>query len=422
MILPSIDLRGGHAVQLESGKRLVLDAGDPMPWLQRFARVGEVAVVDLDAALGSGDNRELIAKMCRLAPCRVGGGIRDAATARRILDQGATKVVLGTMAQPELLQQLPRERCVAALDAVDGEVVVDGWRTATGRGIAERMRELAPYVDGFLVTFVEREGQLVGLDMERVRALREAAGDRELVFAGGVATAAEVADLDRIGVQAQVGMALYTERFTVADALIAQLPDLAPGQLWPTVVTDEMGRALGLCWSSPESLRLALEQGRGIYQSRRRGIWRKGETSGCTQELVRVDTDCDGDTLRFVVRQAGAGFCHLQTTTCWGPSTGLPALAERIKRQARGSDADSYTRKLLADPQWLRSKLCEEAGELSDAVQRDDVVQEAADVLYFASVALARAGASLDEVSAELDRRALRVQRRPGLAKTEDEQ
>lgn len=416
MILPSIDLQNGSAVQLRSGKDLAVDGGDPLPWFERFSRVGEVAVVDLDAAFGRGHHRDLIRELCRRGPCRVGGGIRDLDTARELLDAGATRVVLGTMAKPEILRELPRERVVAALDAVDGEVVVDGWRTRTGRGIAERMQELQPYVSGFLVTFVEREGQLVGLDLARVRAVKEAAGDRELVFAGGVASPSDVAELDRLGIDAQVGMALYTGRFTVADALIAMLPETADG-LWPTVVCDEHGRALGLCWSNAESLRTALDEGRGVYHSRRRGLWRKGETSGNVQELVRVDLDCDRDALRFVVRQRGAGFCHRDTWTCWGESAGLHALAQRVAQAAAGDDAGSYTKKLLADPSWLASKLREEAGELAEAEGADRVAHEAADLLYFTSVAMQRGGVDWSAVANELDLRARKVSRRPGRPK-----
>jgi phosphoribosyl-ATP pyrophosphohydrolase len=418
MILPSIDLRRGNAVQLRSGVELVLDAGDPRPWLQRFARVGEVAVVDLDAALGDGDNRALVRELCRTAPCRVGGGIRDLDTARDLLDAGATKIVLGTMATPELLSQLPRERVVAALDAVDGEVVVDGWRTRTGAGIRDRMRELAPYVSGFLVTFVEREGRMLGLDVERVQALKDAAGDRELVFAGGVASPDDVATLDRLGVDAQVGMALYTEAFSVGDALVASLQKPESG-LWPTVVTDEVGTALGLCWSSAESLKLAVDEGRGIYQSRSRGLWRKGETSGNTQLLLRVDLDCDRDALRFVVRQQGRGFCHLDTDGCWGDRDGLLALPGRVARAAAAAAPGSYTNKLLEDRDWLRAKLIEEAGELADADGRGEVVHEAADLLYFAAVAMQRADVTLAEVGRELDLRARRVSRRGGAQKQE---
>ena len=152
MIIPSIDLMDGQAVQLIGGEQKAIDAGDPIPIAERFRLAGEIAVVDLDAALGRGSNAELIEELCRIAPCRVGGGIRDVRAARRWLDRGARSIVLGTAATPELLAQLPRERVVAALDARDGEVVVEGWRTRTGRGIVECMEELRGLVGGFLVT------------------------------------------------------------------------------------------------------------------------------------------------------------------------------------------------------------------------------------------------------------------------------
>lgn len=420
MILPSIDLRRGRAVQLRSGKEQVLDAGPPEPWLQRFSRVGEVAVVDLDAALGEGDNRALIRTLCRQAPCRVGGGIRDLEAARATLDAGATKVVLGTKANPELLRALPQDRVVAALDAEDGEVVIDGWRRRTGQRVVERLRALRDTVSGFLVTCVEREGRMTGLDLDYVKALRAAAGDRELVFAGGVASPADVAALHDLGVDAQVGMALYTGAFSAAEGLIATLQEQPQG-LWPTVVCDELGRALGLCWSSAKSLRVALEEGRGVYQSRRRGLWRKGETSGNTQELVRVEVDCDRDALRFVVRQRGAGFCHLGDEACWGAGRGLGALPARIRAAADAVEERSYTRRLLADPGFLRAKLLEEAGELAAARGRADVAHEAADLLYFAAVAMQRAGTSFADVDRELELRSRRITRRSGAAKAEAE-
>lgn len=418
MLIPSIDLQRGHAVQLRGGAEFVLDAGDPRPWLQRFARVGEVAVVDLDAALGRGDNAALMRELCQGADCRVGGGIRDYDTACDWLDAGAGRIVLGTAAAPPLLQRLPRQRTVAALDAVHGEVVVDGWRTRTGCSVHARLRELRPHVGGFLVTFVEREGRMLGLDLQAVAALRQAAGDCELTVAGGVASAADVAALDRLGVDAQVGMALYTGAFDEADALAALLPSAPPGGLWPTVVVDERDAALGLAWSDLESLRLALREGRGVYRSRRRGLWRKGESSGAVQQLLRVDLDCDRDALRFTVRQHGSGFCHRGSRSCWGPGRGLQALQQRLAAAAGGDDAASYTRKLLADPAWLASKLGEEAAELAAAATPAATIAEAADVLYFTAVALQRAGVGFAEVERELDRRAAR-RRRPGLPKPE---
>jgi phosphoribosyl-AMP cyclohydrolase / phosphoribosyl-ATP pyrophosphohydrolase len=417
VIVPSIDLMGGQAVQLVGGKEKALDAGAPRPIAAQFRLAGEIAVVDLDAALGRGSNAEPIEELVRIAPCRVGGGIRSVEAAIRWLDAGATKVMLGTAARPEILRELPRERVVAALDAVEGEVVVEGWQSKTGADVFERMQALREYVGGFLVTFVEHEGRLQGTDIERARRLRAAAGDAELTIAGGITTVEEVAALDRLGCGAQVGMALYTGRMELADAIAAPLKSDRPDGLWPTVVVDEHGVALGLAWSNSESLREAVRRRAGVYHSRTRGLWIKGETSGATQELLRIDLDCDRDALRFTVRQRGAGFCHRDTWTCWGAAGGLPALARRIEQRRSDAPAGSYTRRLFDHPDLLRKKLLEEAGELAVAEGTAEVAHEAADVLYFTLAKLAATNVPLAAVEAELERRALKVTRRPGNAK-----
>lgn len=413
MIVPSIDLLRGRAVQLVGGERQALTAGDPRPLATRFGRIGEVAVVDLDAARGEGDNTTTVEALCRLAPCRVGGGIRSAADARRWLARGARRVVLGTAAELEVLTELPPRSVIVALDARHGEVVVEGWRRRTGHTVEERMHELAGLAGGFLVTFVEREGRLAGIDLERVAALRDAAAPARLTVAGGVRSAADVAALDRLGVDAQVGMALYTGRLGLAEAFAAPLVSDRADGLWPTVVADELGAALGLAWSSAASLEQAIESGRGVYHSRTRGLWAKGETSGATQELLCVEADCDRDALRFTVRQHGAGFCHRETATCWGEAQGLQRLEGTIRdRLAQPTHLSpeaaggSYTARLGRDPRLLAAKLREEAEELARAVDRDAVRWEAADLLYFTLVAMGRAGVSLAEVAGELERRA----------------
>jgi phosphoribosyl-ATP pyrophosphohydrolase len=232
-----------------------------------------------------------------------------------------------------------------------------------------------------------------------------------------VTTAQELAAIDAMGADAQVGMALYTGRMRLADAVGAVLRSDRPDGLWPTVVTDEHGVALGLAWSNLDSLHEALERGQGVYHSRKRGLWVKGAGSGATQELLKVSVDCDRDALRFVVRQAGAGFCHEDTWTCWGPAGGLPALARTMAERRERAPAGSYTRRLFDDPGLLRAKLLEEAGELGAAQTREEVIGETADVLYFALAAMTRAGVRLEEVEAELGRRGLRLTRRPGDAK-----
>src|SRR3989449_3269917 len=254
MIVPSIDLMQGRAVQLRGGRDLVLDGGDPLARLGEFAVAGEVAVVDLDAALGKGSNAGLIREMVRRAPCRVGGGIRDLDAAREWLDAGAAKIVIGTAASPDFCGALPRERVIAAVDAERGQVVVDGWRTATGTSVAERIRELAPVAGGFLFTQVEKEGAMGGFDFQAVAAAVRAAGDARVTAAGGITTATEIAELDRIGADAQVGMALYTGRLPLGEAggapLAKPVGSHGGGGGWPTGVGGGLGGHSGRGWSS----------------------------------------------------------------------------------------------------------------------------------------------------------------------------
>ncbi len=418
MIVPSIDLMGGNAVQLIGGKEKAIDAGDPRPIAEQFRLAGDIAVIDLDAALGTGSNKDTILDLIKLAPCRVGGGIRDVQTALSWLDAGAESIILGTKAVPEILSELPKERVIAALDAVDGEVVVEGWQTKTGQSILKRLNELKDYVGGFLITFVEKEGRLGGTDLERAKELVAAAGDAKVTIAGGVTTTNDIAILDTMGADAQVGMALYSGKLHLADAIAAPLSSDRPDGLWPTVVTNEQGVALGLTWSSLESFRKAIETKKGVYQSRSRGIWTKGETSGATQDLLAVALDCDRDAIRFTVKQHGKGFCHLDTDTCWGNNSGLSSLETTIKSRLKDSPSGSYTARLFEDSDLLNSKLLEEAKELTEAKTKEEICWEAADVLYFTLVSMVKAGVSLSEVEKELKRRALKITRRPGNKKT----
>ncbi|HLF43582.1 MAG TPA: phosphoribosyl-ATP diphosphatase [Acidimicrobiia bacterium] len=415
MIIPSIDISRGQAVQLVEGETLALEAGDPFPLMERFSVAGEVAVIDIDAARAEGQNRDLIAELCRRGRARVGGGIRDLETARQWLDLGAEKIIIGTAATPRFLSSLPRARVIVALDSRDSDVLSHGWRRSTGQRLLDRIAELNGLCDGFLITFVEREGQLQGTDLDRAQQVIAAAGEARVTIAGGISTVEEVAALDRLGADAQVGMALYTGAMDLADAITAPLVSDRADRLWPTVVVDEAGVALGLVWSSQESVRQAVETKRGVYQSRSRGVWVKGETSGAVQELLRVDADCDRDALRFTVRQHGPGFCHTGARTCWGADHGLGRLQRRILAPVQ--DPASNTQTLLGDPVLLAAKIREEADELAETGDRERVVAEAADLLYFLLVKTAAAGVGLDEIETELDRREKRVTRRPMTAK-----
>lgn len=415
MIIPSIDLMNGRAVQLVNGKTKVLEALEsPMTLAEKFGMVGEIAVIDLDAAMGKGSNADTIQKMLRVARCRVGGGIRSVQSARDWLNAGAVKVILGTRAEPEILSCLPRERVMAAVDLRGGKVAVQGWQETTKVDGTARIKLLRDFVSGFLVTNIDIEGTMGGFDLSAIAPLRDAVGAARLTMAGGITKAEQIAALDLQGIDAQVGMALYTGKLQLADCIAATMTSDRPDGLWPTLVVDENGQTLGLTYSNAESLRAALDEQSGVYFSRRRGLWRKGEHSGATQKLLRIDRDCDHDTLRFIVRQSGTGFCHMGTPNCFGDATGLSALAQRIAVASKSDDEESYTKKLLADTNLLNAKIREEGDELAKAETRENVIAEAADVMYFATVKLVQQNIAWSEIWNELDFRARKIMRRGG--------
>jgi phosphoribosyl-AMP cyclohydrolase / phosphoribosyl-ATP pyrophosphohydrolase len=390
MIIPSIDLMNGNAVQLIGGKEQALNAGDPRPLAQRFGRVGEIAVIDLDAALGKGHNRDVILDLLSIAPCRVGGGIRDLETALFWLDAGASSIILGTKAIPEVLTHLPRDRVMAALDAEHGEVVVKGWTEKTGYKIEDRMAILNEYVSGYLITFVEREGRLGGTNLDQVEALVTAADGARVTIAGGVTTANEIAQLDQLRADAQVGMALYTNKLSLIDAVKAPLD--SPN--CPLVITDEHGIAIGLETLQDEGLEGIINEGISPYGP-----------------VLSLDTAQDRQSMRLQIQVDNSAIGQ------WGPSRGLAALSRRLLARVQDAPRGSYTHRLLNDAELLRSKLIEEAKELADAVDAEDVIHETADVIYFALVAAARGEIRLSEIGKCLDDRALKITRRPGNAK-----
>ncbi|RAH50275.1 histidine biosynthesis protein HIS4 [Aspergillus brunneoviolaceus CBS 621.78] len=204
----------------------------------------------------------------------------------------------------------------------------------------------------------------------------------------------------------------------VAASLVAAraVTDQSNG-LYATTVTDERGICLGLVWSSNESIAEALRTGTGVYQSRKRGLWYKGQSSGDVQELIRIGFDCDSDCLVFVVNQIGRGFCHLGAPSCFGPYNGLARLQKTLQARKADAPAGSYTARLFNEPKLTQAKIMEEADELCRANTKEEIAFEAADLLYFALTRCVAAGVSLEDVERNLDLKSLKVKRRKGDAK-----
>jgi len=415
MIIPSIDLMKGKVVQLKQGKEKLLEMEKPLELAQKFSQFGPLAVIDLDAALEIGTNEELIGQICQVADCRVGGGIRNLEKARRILELGAEKIIIGTAAWKgsrlnqdflkSLRETIGREKIILALDCFEEQVLVKGWRESTGVNIFSLLEEASEFASEFLITCVEKEGCLQGTDLAFYKKIREAC-HFPVTAAGGISSVEEIRVLTEMNIDVQLGLAIYSGKLKLEEAFIASLNwNRGIFGLLPAVVVDEVGRLLMLAWVSPESLKMTFESGRATYFSRsRQALWIKGESSGNYQNWLKARVDCDGDTVLLVVSQVGTGACHKGNYSCFGGQDfRLEDLYSVVRDRLTHPVANSYTASL--NDKTVREKILEEASELTQARNRDEIVWEAADLLYFITVLLAREQINLHEVLNELQRR-----------------
>lgn len=219
MLIPSIDLMGGKIVQLVQGERKALQFDDFDYWIKRFSEYPLVQLIDLDAAMGKGDNREAIAMICKRLPCQTGGGIRTVERARELLALGAKRVILGSALLKDgtidtefadaAAQALTSDHLTFAIDSRRGKIAIQGWTESTPVTPAEMIGKLDPYCSAFLYTHIDTEGTMTGFPMDVAKQLADLTSKR-LIVAGGIRSREEVDQLDAMGVDAVVGMAIYT--------------------------------------------------------------------------------------------------------------------------------------------------------------------------------------------------------------------
>jgi phosphoribosylformimino-5-aminoimidazole carboxamide ribotide isomerase len=223
VLIPSIDLMGGKIVQLVQGEKKALEFDDFDYWIERFSNYPLVQVIDLDAARGLGNNLSSVRRIVQRLNCQVGGGIRNLETARTLLDAGARKVIIGsslldggkinTQFAATLAGALGIAALVFAIDSRGGRVAIEGWRKQTALTAFDMIRALESFCETFLYTHIDTEGLMGGIPMEIVSAIRQAT-TRHLVVAGGITTQQEIDTLDALGMDAVVGMALYSGRLS----------------------------------------------------------------------------------------------------------------------------------------------------------------------------------------------------------------
>jgi phosphoribosyl-ATP pyrophosphohydrolase/phosphoribosyl-AMP cyclohydrolase len=347
----------------------------------------------------------------KIAECRVGGGIRSIERAKEIISLGARRVIISSKAFENdkinknflktLKKEIGKEQIIIAIDALNEEIVTKGWKHPTGISLYRAAETLKDFASEYLFTCVEREGTLTGINLETVEKLLKKTNNKVTV-AGGVSKISEVRKLAQMGCDVQLGMALYTGKISLIEGFIESLN--WRNELIPTITQNETGQVLMLAYSNKESLKKAFKTGNMCYFSRsRKKLWMKGETSKNTQKLLKIRTDCDQDTLLATVKQKGVA-CHLGNYSCFGDKEfSLQELYDVVKNRITNPVKGSYTATL--NTKSLKKKLIEEAKEIVEAKESEEIIWEAADVLYFLTVLLARNNIKISEVIEELRRR-----------------
>ena len=429
MVIASIDMKDGHVVQLKNGKELVLQRDDADALISDFNRYGEVAIIDLDQALrntdekGNTKNTELLKSILRKGNVRVGGGIRDVKKARELISLGAEKVIVGSAAWnpspkagesvlneaflQELCDSIGKQRVIISVDAIHGKIAVKGWTETVDIPLVEGAKQAEKYCSELLFTCVEKEGCMEGTDMEAVKALRSAVKCR-VVAAGGVNSLDQIVELEKMGCDVQLGMALYTGVVNLKDAFVSCLNYEKTGGLIPVIAQSPAGEVLMMGYANKEAFEKSFETGRLTFFSRTKNrLWTKGEESHHYLDLIKMRVDCDRDTVLATVFPNG-GVCHTGSYTCFGAEPDAKSNLERlyavIAERFANPRPGSYTATL--DAKRVRQKVMEEAEELTDEAEtKEDIIWEAADLIYFMSVLMYKEGVTWQDVYDELDKR-----------------
>ena len=322
------------------------------------------------------------------------------------LDRGANKIILSPTHASDVIGLVPSERILLLLDVASVSAVSDKTRSGVS-GVLLKSPSLELDLISSVSHFFSNSSIYV---LSTSPTPPTSTTIRELLSVGAV----PVIPTSQLTLSTS-----NASQLNVADAFLSPLRSDRPDGLFPTVVSSfpQGGRSLGLVYSSRQSVTESILSGKGVYYSRRHGLWKKGETSGATQDIVHIRLDCDTDSLEFSVIQHGAGFCHRNRPSCFGDLNGLAALESTLQSRLESAPEGSYTRRLFNDPVLLRSKIMEEADELCSAETKEQVAFEAADLLYFTLTRCVAAGVHLVDIERNLDAKARKVSRRPGNAK-----
>ena len=348
ILLPAIDLHEGKCVRLFRGDYSTAEvvAADPVETALRFQEQGArwLHVVDLDGAKeGKPVNSQLIFEVVEKTDLHVevGGGIRDMETVEHYLSRGVSRVILGSAAlrDPDFVREAVAKygkHIAVGIDALDGKVAAEGWLEQSQVDYLQFAKEMEALGVQYLVcTDIHQDGTMNGPNLVMLDKLNHAV-HCHIIASGGVASLLDIVSLYDLGLYGAIaGKSLYTGALDLRAAIVAchkisgkagaeNMPDdeldiyFRKSDLIPAVIQDDdTDEVLMLAYMNRESFRRSLETGYTWFYSRsRKQLWNKGETSGHTQRIVSIYSDCDDDTLLIRVKQKGPA-CHTGSHSCF---------------------------------------------------------------------------------------------------------
>ncbi len=407
MIIPTMELRGGRVVAVGDGSFHEY-ADDPVEMARALYRLGEIALLDLDAAAGQGDNLEIVRRICRVTECRVGGGVFDERRGDMLLRAGAKQLLLDASGDEELIRRFPRKKVLLTMDIRDGWVVPREGGGRAGVDPVDLAARLQEHCAGFVYTLVGHRARMEPQELQHFERLKSALPGHRLIAAGGFSSVEDLRELDRLGVDGMVTYGRAPCGTDMAEAFLSVLDFEKSSGLLPVVVQDTAGQVLSLVHANREAVLMSLQTGMATYWSAGQGkVFTKGQTSGNTHDLVTVRTDCTRGVLLFTVQPTGPS-CHLGRYSCFGDiSYNLHRVEQLMRdRKDREDPHKSYTQLMLADRGAIKERIREEAEALVRADDSDQVLWETADLMYFVLLNLVQEDLSLDDVNRELRGRA----------------
>ena len=417
--IPTIDISDGKAVLVQKGKVYRI-LGDAMEMAKYLSIHKVFQLIDIDAAIGSKSNRNLIKKICEKYQCYVGGGIRTYDDALELLNSSARRVIIST--NSDILEKIPKNRSILAIDIDESYNILTHGRTKkSDKNFFEFLNEKIQNIEMITITFHHKEGTNLGIPLNQVIKIKEFISNFKnesiyLVCAGGISSIDQIKELFQLGVTPQFGSGFWCGKFTLGevyaellnyDKQLKWIKNDKGEALFPCVIQSDDGVILGSVYCNNEAIKESVDKRKATFFSRDSNkLWMKGETSGYEHTVLAVHFNCDYTSLRFIVE--GEKFCHLGSqNSCFGetnPNRGGLKTFQKLIKLKKKQDME-FSNKILIDSNQVDSKIIEESERLVYAREKEEIISSTSDLLYYSILFLDKKNLNIDDVEKELIKR-----------------